>query len=171
LLELDPDLIRIDRQAAAPEFPASRESTSPARRADASRILLRSSAALHLVLAMGIGAAVAAVYTALEPWLGAARAVLPALALLGVCALAASAWRRKRPAAIEIGRDSFVARARNGALIADGRLAGASQWGTSLLALDVQGAARRATVLVAADALDSGAFRELAVRARCAAGR
>jgi len=164
-------LIRIDRQAAAPGSPASRDSTFPPRRADASRILLRPSVALHLVLATGIGVAVAAVYTVLEPWLGAARAVPPILVFLSVCGLAVAAWLRNQPAAIEIGPDSFAVHARNGAPIADGRLAGASQWGTSLLAIEVQGAARRTAVLVAADALDSGTFRALAVRARCAAGR
>jgi hypothetical protein len=52
-----------------------------------------------------------------------------------------------------------------------GSLTGASQWGTSLLALELRRGKRRATVLVAADALDPEAFRTLAVRARCAARR
>lgn len=165
-------MTRIDPQAAAPEsHPAGRDSAFLSRRADAPHILLHQSVALHLVLAAGIGIAVAAVHTALAPWLGAAHAVLPTLVFFALCGLAATAWRRKQPAVIEIGPDSFVACSRNGEQIAHGRLTGASQWGTGLLALAVQGGAQRATVLVAADMLDREAFRALAVRARCAAGR
>jgi hypothetical protein len=115
--------------------------------------------------------AAAAVWTALAPWLGAARAVPPTLAFLAACGLSAAAWRRRQPAVIEIGPDSFSAYSRTGARLFQGRLSGASQWGSMLLALSVEGGARRATVLVAADALGRAAFRELAVRARCAAGR
>ncbi|RQH09641.1 protein YgfX [Paraburkholderia dinghuensis] len=161
----------IDDQAAAPDSPASCDSSFLSRRVDVPRIMLRQSVALHLVLATAIGIAVAAVYTTLAPWLGAARSVLPTLAFLAVCGLAAAAWRRKQPVFVEIGSDSIAACSRDGARIERGRLTGASQWGTSLLALDLRGGKRRATVLIAADALDSEAFRALAVRARCAAGR
>lgn len=114
--------------------------------------------------------ATAAVWTTLAPWLGALRAMPLAFAFLVACGLAAAAWRRNQPAGIEIGPDSFVAYSRDGGRLLQGRLAGASQWGGSLLALAVETGARRATVLVAADALGREAFRELAVRARCAAG-
>ncbi|WP_233863789.1 protein YgfX [Paraburkholderia adhaesiva] len=160
-----------DDQAAAPDFPASRDSAFLSRRVDVPRIMLRPSVALHLVLATAIGLAVAALYTTLAPWLGAVRAVPPTLAFLAVCGLAAAAWRREQPAVIEIGPDSIAACSRHGARIAQGRLTGASQWGTSLLALDLRSGKRRATVLIAADSLDADAFRALAVRARCAAGR
>ncbi|MFP6558490.1 hypothetical protein WJ542_09205 [Paraburkholderia sp. B3] len=115
--------------------------------------------------------ATAAVWTALAPWFGPARAVPPALAILAACGLSVAAWRRRQPAALEIGPDSFATYSNAGACLFQGRLTGASQWGSALLALSVQDAARRATVLVAADAVGRAAFRELAVRARCAAGR
>ena len=161
----------VDVQAAVPASPAGRDCTSLPRRACAPRIVLRQSAALHLVLAMGIGVAVAAVYTALVPWLGAARAVFPTLVFLATCGLATAAWRRKQPAVIEIGPDWLATRSRDGTRVVQGRLTGASQWGTSLLALELRRGKRRSTVLVAADALEPDAFRTLAIRARCAAGR
>ncbi|WP_156954412.1 protein YgfX [Paraburkholderia acidipaludis] len=132
---------------------------------------MRLSPTLFCVLAAGIAAATAAVWTALSPWFGAARAVPPALAILAACGLSVVAWCRRQPTALEIGPDSFVTYSRAGARLFQGRLMGASQWGSALLALSVQGEAGRATVLVAADAVGRAAFRELAVRARCAAGR
>lgn len=115
--------------------------------------------------------ATAAVWTALAPWLGAARSVPPALAFLAACGLSAAAWRRRQPAAVEIGPDSFVAYSRTGAHLFQGQLTGGAQWGSALLALSATGGARRITVLVAADATGRAAFRELVVRARCAVGR
>jgi hypothetical protein len=164
-------LTGVDAQAAVPDAPAGRDSAFLPRRAGAPRILLRQSVALLLVLATGIGVAGGAVYTALAPWLGAARAVLPTLAFLAVCGLATAAWRRKQPAVIEIAPDWLAASSHDGTPIVQGRLTGASQWGTSLLALELRRGKRRAAVLVAADALDPEAFRTLAVRARSAAGR
>lgn len=161
----------VSQQAAVPESPAGRDSFFPPRCAGVPRIVLRQSVALHLVLAIGIGVAVAAFYMALAHSLDAARAVLPTLVFLAVCGLATAAWRRKQPAAIEIGPDWLAAYSRNGTGIVQGRLTGASQWGTGLLALELRRGKRRATVLVAADALDSESFRTLAVRARSAAGR
>jgi hypothetical protein len=164
-------LTRIDLQAAAPATPASRDSAFPSRHDDAPRIPLRPSLALLLAQAIGIGMATASVWTVLAPRLGALHAIPPALAFLAACCVALAAWRRTQPAVIEIGPDSFVAYSRDGARLFQGRLAGAAQWGASLLALAVQAGKRRATVLVAADAIGAEAFRELAVRARSAAGR
>ncbi|WP_296656889.1 hypothetical protein [Paraburkholderia sp.] len=164
-------MTRIEREAAAPDSPASRDSVFLTRRPGAPCILLRRSAALHVVLAAGIGVAAAAVHTSLAPWLGDARAIVPTLASLALCGLAAAAWHRTQPAVIEMGPDFLAAYGKDGACTARGRLTGASQWGTSLLALTVEGSAGRTTVLVAADALEPDAFRTLAVRARCAAGR
>ena len=84
---------------------------------------------------------------------------------------AAAAWRRKQPAYLEIGSDFVAAWSRDGACLAAGRPAGASQWGAWLLALVVEQGARRTTILVAADAIPAETFRMLAVRARSAAGR
>ncbi len=115
--------------------------------------------------------AAAAVWTALAPWLGNGRTLPLVVAFLAACGLAAVAWRRTQPAIIEIGPDSFAAYSRAGVRMVEGRLTGASQWGGSLLALAINAGTRRATVLVAADAAGRDAFRDLAVRARCAAGR
>jgi len=155
--------------AVVPEPPANRNSAFSTR--PASYILLRPSVALHIVLALAIGIAAMALHSALSAWLGALRTVPLTLAFVAGCGLASVAWARVQPAVIEIGPDSLVVWARNGVRVAQGRLTGASHWGARLIALQVQGAARRTTVLVAADALDRAAFHTLAVRARCAAGR
>ncbi|WP_052420931.1 protein YgfX [Paraburkholderia ferrariae] len=161
----------IDPHAAAPASPAGRDPLFDTRRPGAPRIPLRPSLALHFALASGAGVAAAAVWTALAPWLGIWRALPLVLAFVAACGLSAAAWRRTQPAVIEIGPDSFAAYSREGVRLLEGRLTGAAQWGGSLLALAVKAGARRATVLVAADAVGREAFRALAVRARCAAGR
>jgi hypothetical protein len=168
LTRIDP---RIDLQAAAPASPAGRDPAFLSRREGAPRIVLRLSPTLLFLLAAGIAVAAAAVWTALAPWFGSARAVPPALAMLAAGGLSLAAWCRRQSAAIEIGPDSFATWSRAGACLLRGRLTGASQWGSALLALSVQGEVRRATVLIAADAVDRAAFRKLAVEARCAAGR
>jgi hypothetical protein len=164
-------LTRTDQQAAVPASPVGRDPASFSRREGVPRISLRPSLTLLFILAAGIGMATASVWTVLAPWLGALRAIPLTLAFLAACCLAVAAWRRSQPASIEIGPDSFVAYSRGGARLLQGHLAGASQWGASLLALAVRAGKRRATLLVAADAIKPEAFRELAVRARCAAGR
>ncbi|MEM5419530.1 protein YgfX [Paraburkholderia ferrariae] len=143
----------------------------PSRRAGAPLLSLRPSLALQLLVAAGLGVAAAAVYTALAPWLGVWQALPLALAFLATGGLAAAAWRRKQPAFLEIGSDFLAAWSCDGACLAAGRLAGASQWGAWLLALVVEQGARRTTILVAADAVPAETFRTLAVRARSAAGR
>ena len=162
-------MIYVKPHAVAPESPANRDRVFGTR--PVSRIPLRQSLALHLFLALAIGVATAAFHVTVSPSLGALRAMPLSLALLAACGLAALAWRRTQPATLEIGPDSFAVWAHNGARVAQGRLVGAAQWGTSLLALSVQGGRRRTTVLVASDMLDRHAFHTLAVRARCAAGR
>lgn len=167
-------MIQHDETAAAPaqlHAPAGRAPAFLPRRAAAPRLSLRPSLALQLLVAAGLGMATAAVYTTLAPWLGAWRALPAVLAFLATGALAAAAWRRRQPAFLEIGPDSLAAYARDGACLASGRLAGASQWGAWLLALVVEQGARRTTLLIAADALPAQAFHTLAVRARSAAGR
>ena len=165
-------MIPHDETAAAPNASAGRAPPAfPSRRAGAPLLSLRPSRALQLVVAAGLGVATAAVYTALAPWFGAWQALPITLAFLATRALAAAAWRRKQPAFLEIGSDFLAAYSRKGACLAVGRLAGASQWGAWLLALVVEEGARRATVLIAADAVPPETFRTLAVRARSAAGR
>ncbi|MCP3706680.1 hypothetical protein M3I54_06725 [Paraburkholderia sp. CNPSo 3274] len=165
-------MIPHDETAAAPNSPAGRvPPVFPSRRAGALLLSLRPSLALQLLVAAGLGVATAAVYTALAPWFGAWQALPIALAFLATGGLAAAAWRRKQPAFLEIGSDFLAAYSLDGACLAAGRLAGASQWGAWLLALVVEQGARRATILVAADAAPPETFRTLAVRARSAAGR
>ncbi|WP_245639640.1 hypothetical protein [Paraburkholderia heleia] len=134
-------------------------------------VSLRLSLALQLLVAAGLSVAAAAVYTTLAPGFGAWQALPVTLAFLATGGLAAAAWRRKQPAFLEIGSDFLAAYSRDGACLAAGRLAGASQWGAWLLALVVEQGARRATILVAADAIPAETFRTLAVRARSAASR
>jgi len=167
-------LIPIDETATAPAHSHALAGGAPADlplRANAPRLALRQSVALQLFVAVGLSVATAAVHTGLAPWLGASRALPLTLAFLATCALAAAAWRRRQPAFLEIGPDFLAAYARDGACVATGRLAGASQWSAWLLALVVEQGARRTTLLVAADAVAPGTFRTLAVRARSAAGR
>ncbi|MCX5543709.1 hypothetical protein M3A49_30180 [Paraburkholderia sp. CNPSo 3076] len=165
-------MIPHDEKAAAPNASAGRVPPAfPSRRAGAPLLSLRPSRALQLLVAAGLGMAAAAVYTTLAPWFGAWQAFPVTLAFLATGGLAAAAWRRKQPAFLEIGSDFLAAWSRDGACLAAGRLAGASQWGAWLLALVVEQGARRTTILVAADAISAESFRTLAVRARSAAGR
>ncbi|PVY29665.1 hypothetical protein C7413_12549 [Paraburkholderia silvatlantica] len=165
-------MIPHDETAAAPNPSAGRVPPAyPSRRAGVPLVSLRPSLVLQLLVAAGLGVAAAAVYTTLAPWFGAWQALPVTLAFLATGGLAAAAWRRKQPIFLEIGSDFLAAYSRDGACIAAGRLAGASQWGAWLLALIVEQGARRATILVAADAIPAEAFRVLAVRARSAAGR
>ncbi|MCP3723910.1 hypothetical protein M3I53_12345 [Paraburkholderia sp. CNPSo 3272] len=165
-------MIPHDETAAAPNASAGRVPPAfPSRRAGAPLLSLRPSLALQLLVAAGLGVAATAVYTTLVPWFGAWQALPVTLAFLATGGLAAAAWRRKQPAFLEIGSDFMAAWKRDGACLAAGRLAGASQWGAWLLALVVEQGARRTTILVAADATPAEAFRTLAVRARSAAGR
>ncbi|WP_321936105.1 protein YgfX [Paraburkholderia sp. J8-2] len=164
-------MIPQDETAAAPNPSAGRVPAFPSRRSLAPLLSLRPSLALQLLVALGLSVATAAVYAALAPWLGGWQALPVTLAFLATAGLVAAAWRRKQPAFIEIGSDYLAAYSRDGACLAAGRLAGAAQWGTWLLALVVEQGARRATILVAADAVAADTFRTLAVRARSAAGR
>ncbi|NLP62464.1 protein YgfX [Paraburkholderia sacchari] len=151
--------------------PAGCDTFLDARRTRAPRIALRPSWALHALLLAGVLIATTAFFTTFAPWLGAWRALPPALALGVAGLLAFQAWRRAQPAFVEIGADRFAAFARTGVQLVDGRLLGASQWGAALLALVVEEGGRRKMLLVAADSLDAETFRILAVSARSASGR
>ena len=163
-------MISLTRRAAAPARPASRDSLSGAERAGALRVSLRPSTALFIVVAGSLAIAAAALWTALAPWIGGWRAVPATLAFAAAGALSVAAWRRTQPRVIEIGPDHIRAFARDGACVASGPLVGCSQWGAALLVLSVGTARQRRVLIVAADAAPAEAFRELAVRGRCAAG-
>ena len=164
-------MIATSDTAAEPGLPAGRDTILDARRIRAPRIALRPSWALQALLLAGVLIAAVAFYTTIAPWLGAWRALPPALALGAAGWLAFATWRRVQPAFIEIGTDRFAAFAGTGACLADGRLLGASQWGAALLALVVEEGVRRKTLLIAADSIDAETFRILAVSARSASGR
>ncbi|MGA7817868.1 protein YgfX [Caballeronia sp.] len=89
-------------------------------------------------------------------------------ALTAAFALGASAYRgeRRQPIAFEIGQDGLTTWNRAGHRQYR-RIVGCAQWSNALLALTLLSATnQRSPFLVAADALDTHAFRELAVRAR-----
>ncbi|WP_346777903.1 protein YgfX [Paraburkholderia sp. Ac-20340] len=132
---------------------------------------MRPSWTLQAVLLVGVLVAALALYSTLAPWLGAWRALPPALALAATGGLAFAAWRRAQPAFIEIGTDRFAAFSHSQACLLEGRLLGAAQWGGAMLSLSVAAGARRRSVLIAADSLDAESFRVLAVAARSASGR
>lgn len=153
--------------------PHGRDSISSSRRVHTPRtprIALRPSWVLQVLLLAGISIASLAFYTTLASWLGAWRALPPALALGGAGGLAFAAWRRAQPAFVEIGIDRFAAFARSGSALVDGRLIGSAQWGGALLSLVVEAGGRRRNMLIAADSLDAESFRLLAVSARSASG-
>lgn len=135
------------------------------------RLSLCPSAALLANLVCSLLVATAALWTTLAPWIGDGRAVPAILAFAAAGALRAVAWYRAQPLSLEIGTDGVRAYAHDGSHVASGPLTGCSQWGASLLVLVIGDARQRRRLCVAADALSAQAFRELAVRGRCAAGR
>ena len=80
---------------------------------------------------------------------------------------------RAQPAALKIGPDGLSAWGRAGKLLAQGRIAGCSQWSGRLLILALAAGSRGAprTLLLAADALPAPVFRELSVLGRRARRR
>ena len=97
--------------------------------------------------------------------------MLFALAVLAALAIAAVRQDRGAPGMLKIGPDSLTVWNRRGALLCQGRIAGCSQWSGRLLMLALVGDDGRShPLLLAADALPGGVFRELAVLGRCGAG-
>jgi hypothetical protein len=114
--------------------------------------------------------AVAAFEACLAARLGVWQAAPAALAVLASLVLAANHHWRAEPGALKIGPDGLTVWNRSGQLLAEGRIAGCSQWSGRLLILALAGASgRRRALLIAADALPAAAFRELAVLGRRAA--
>ena len=108
--------------------------------------------------------AVAAVQVCLAARLGALQAARGALAAPAL--LTPGAWRHSRaePGTLKIGPDGLAVWNRAGDILAQGRIAGCSQWSGRLLILALAGASGRSrALLIAADTLPAGAFRELAV--------
>ncbi|SDG62668.1 hypothetical protein SAMN05216466_104214 [Paraburkholderia phenazinium] len=141
----------------------------PASPNGAPQIVLRRSVALRGATIAFILIAVAAVQASLAARLGGMQAAPATLAVLGALLLGASRHWRAEPAAIKIGPDGLIVWNRAGQTLAQGRIAGCSQWSGRLLILALAGAGGASrTVLIAADTLGAEAFRELAVLGRCA---
>jgi hypothetical protein len=123
------------------------------------------------VLGIFMLVATSAVYVCLASHLGAWQAVPLTLAVSAALALGALRYDRTQPAALRIGPHGVSVWGRSGVLLAQGRVAGCSQWSGRLLVLAVapeQGRLR--TLLLAADAVPASTFRELAVLGRRGAG-
>ena len=121
---------------------------------------MRGAALAFICLAAG------SVFQCVSALSGVADAGVAALTV--VLALGASAYRgeRRQPIAFEIGQDGLTTWNRAGHSQYR-RIVGCAQWSNALLALTLLSATnQRSPFLVTADALDTGAFRELAVRAR-----
>jgi hypothetical protein len=160
----------VTRQSTAPALPAlSPESATPDGAPQ--RIALRRSVAIWAAMGVFVVTATLAVFACLAPHLGAWQAVPLTLAVWALLALCALRYERTRPVALKIGPDDLSVWGRTGAPMAQGRIAGCSQWSGGLLILALmpeQGRSR--TLLLAADALPAPIFRELAVLGRRGAG-
>ncbi|ASW00350.1 hypothetical protein CJU94_10405 [Paraburkholderia aromaticivorans] len=122
-------------------------------------------------LAVFVLTATSAVFACLASHLGASQAVPLTLVIWAWLTLCALRYERARPVALKIGAHGLSLWGRTGALLAQGRITGCSQWSGRLLILALrpeQGRSR--TLLLAADALPAPVFRELAVLGRRGAG-
>lgn len=134
-------------------------------------ITLRRSVALRGATVVFILIAVAAVQACLAARLGALQAAPAAAAVLAFLTLAARRHWHAEPGAIKIGPDGLTVWNRAGHTLAQGRIAGCSQWSGRLLILALAGTSGRSRpLLIAADMLSAEAFRELSVLGRRAAG-
>ncbi|RDK01247.1 hypothetical protein [Paraburkholderia lacunae] len=126
---------------------------------------------MRAALGVFVLTAALAVHTCLASRLGAWQALPLSLAGLALLALCAARYERAQPVALNLGPDGLSAWDRAGNLLAQGRIAGCSQWSGRLLVLALApDHGRPRTLLVAADALTAPVFRELAVRGRRGAG-
>lgn len=122
---------------------------------------------MHLAAAFFIVVAVAAVWMTVAPRFGPIRAVVAGALTFAILAMAARRYAHNQPGALKIGPEWLSIWDRAGILRAQGRITGCSQWSDSLLMLWIEedgGTLRR--VLIAADMLEQGTFRRLAVLAR-----
>jgi hypothetical protein len=135
------------------------------------RIALRRSPFVRLA-ALGFAlVCTAAVHFSAAAHLGAIEAIGLAAAAFAALGLSFVRYERAQPALLELTAEGVAAYDSAGRPLLQGRIVGAAQWARLLLVLAVQGAdGRRPTAfVVAADAVDAAAFRELAVRGRHAA--
>ena len=133
------------------------------------RIPMRPSRFVLAALVVFIAIAGAAVFECIAGHFGAFDGTVAALVVAALLGVAASRWRRRQPAAIALHADGLTVWDRAGGAQYF-FIIGCAQWGGRLLALTLSsGKNRPRTLLVAADAVDSDTFRQLAVRARRAA--
>ena len=143
----------------------------PASPNGAPLVTLRRSVVLRGATVAFILIAVAAVQACLSARLGAMQAAPAAATVLAFLSLAARRHWHAEPGAIKIGPDGLTVWNRAGHTLAQGRIAGCSQWSGRLLILALVGASGRSRpLLIAADTLSAEAFRELSVLGRRAAG-
>ena len=138
---------------------------------DEGRIALRPSSMLRALSATFIAACATALALVLVPRLGALAGGAFALAGAVVLLVCSRVQERTHPLAIKVGSDSVVTWHRAGATVRRHRLVGHAQFGARLLVLHLApeerpAAGRLRSVLIAADAVGSARFRELAVTAR-----
>lgn len=126
---------------------------------------------MRVALGVFVLTATLAVYTCAASHLGVWEAVPLTLAVGALLSLCAVRHERAQPVALRIGRDELSAWDQAGKLLAQGRIAGCSQWSGRLLILALKpDAGRSSTLLLAADSLPISVFRELSVLGRRAAG-
>lgn len=130
-------------------------------------IALRPSVWLRSATVACMLIAVAAVQTCLAARLGGWQAAPAGLAALALLMLGALRYWRTEPGVIKIGPDGLTVWNHAGQVVAQGRINGCSQWSGRLLILALAGMRGRSRpLLIPADALSAGAFRELAVLGR-----
>ena len=132
------------------------------------RIALRRSFLVRLASFCFALVCTAAVHFTAAAHLGAIAAVWLAAAAFAALGLSYVRYERGQPALLELTADGIAGYDSAGRTLLQGRIVGAAQWAEWLLVLAVAGAdGRRPTrLVVAADALNAAAFRELAVRGR-----
>ena len=158
------------RQSTAPALPVLAPESATSDGAP-QRIALRRSVAMRVMLGVFVMTATAAVHACLAAQLGAWQAVPLTLAVCALLVLAARRHEQAQPVALKIGPNGLSVWGRAGVLLAQGRIAGCSQWSGRMLVLALapeQGRTR--TLLFSADALPAPVFRELAVLGRRGAG-
>ncbi|WP_408206811.1 hypothetical protein [Paraburkholderia sediminicola] len=158
------------RQSTAPALPVLSPESATFDGAP-QRIALRRSVAIWAALGVFVLTATSAVFACFASHLGVWQAVPLTLVVWAWLALCALRYERAQPVALKIGPDGLSVWGRSGALLAQGRIAGCSQWSGRLLILALMPErGRPCTLLLAADALPAPIFRELAVLGRRGAG-
>jgi hypothetical protein len=136
------------------------------------RYTLRRSFFLRAALLVFGLLCASAVYVSLAPHAGGGPAGWFAVSTFAALLLRVLAYERAQPASLALTPDGIVACDAAGKPLRSGRIVGLLQWTHWLLVLRIapHGPGQRWSLVVAADALPSEPFRELAVRARSATG-